>query len=272
MSGKQIFLSHIHEERELAILIKTSLEDEFGGFVNVFVSSDGVNIPAGANFLKRIEDGLIDCVGAIYLISPLSVKRNWINFELGAVWVRSAMSVRAGKEELPTLPMCHSGMTRSALPPPLNNLNAIDANQRSQLSFAFRSLQAAVGGKGALRTDFDRLANEIAGLESIYTLGRHLETLLRIITPNRAGVAKVIEHCQENSGIITLKLGFIENDVVKQLQDLETKELNGKIEVHITNPGTSFGTSVRNGAEVSIALESELILRFKDALLTEWQD
>ncbi|MFP9135476.1 hypothetical protein ACLKZ8_21145 [Shewanella algae] len=78
--NKQIFLSHIHEERDLALLIKEAIENEFSGFIEVFVSSDGMSIPAGSNFLKRIEDGLVNCIGAIYLISPISVKRNWINF------------------------------------------------------------------------------------------------------------------------------------------------------------------------------------------------
>ncbi|PTP70076.1 hypothetical protein CWO23_12785, partial [Vibrio splendidus] len=94
MNSHQLFLSHIHEERDLAVLIKTAIEEEFSGFVEVFVSSDGTSIPAGSNFLKRIEDGLVNCIGALYLISPVSVKRNWINFELGAVWIRNAISIR----------------------------------------------------------------------------------------------------------------------------------------------------------------------------------
>lgn len=105
MAEKEIFLLHIHEESALARLIKQALEDEFSGFVDVFVSSDGTSIPAGSNFLKRIEDGLVGCIGAIYLISPASVKRNWINFELGAVWARNIMNLRDGKPEIPTLPV-----------------------------------------------------------------------------------------------------------------------------------------------------------------------
>ena len=49
---KTIFLSHIHEEHELAGFIQEALEEEFSGFVNTFVSSDGASIPAGANFLR----------------------------------------------------------------------------------------------------------------------------------------------------------------------------------------------------------------------------
>lgn len=47
--------------------------------------SDGVSIAAGANFIEQIDGALIDCVGALYLVSPLSIKRPWISFELGAV-------------------------------------------------------------------------------------------------------------------------------------------------------------------------------------------
>ena len=128
-AGRLAFLSHIHEESELAILIKKSLEDEFSGFVDVFVSSDGLSIPAGANFLKRIESSLSDCCAALYLISPQSVKRHWISFELGAVWIRNAIHIRESLAEIPTIPICHSGMTPGTLPPPLNNLNAIVASK-----------------------------------------------------------------------------------------------------------------------------------------------
>src|SRR6478609_9608851 len=93
--AKLIFLSHIHEETELAQIIQAAIEDEFSGFVKVFVSSDGKSIPSGSNFLQRIEEGLINCVGAIYLISHSSLKRNWINFELGAVWIRNIISIRS---------------------------------------------------------------------------------------------------------------------------------------------------------------------------------
>jgi hypothetical protein len=72
MADRLIFLSHIYEEKELALLIKQALEQEFSGFMEVFVSSDGASIPAGANFLTKIKDGLVNCVGAIYLI--LSVR------------------------------------------------------------------------------------------------------------------------------------------------------------------------------------------------------
>ncbi|WP_202617733.1 hypothetical protein, partial [Escherichia coli] len=64
MSEKLIFLSHITEEKELAKIIKDAIEDEFSGFVEVFVSSDGNTIKAGQNFLNVIENGLVNCIAA----------------------------------------------------------------------------------------------------------------------------------------------------------------------------------------------------------------
>jgi TIR domain len=267
MADKLIFLSHIHEEKSLALLMKQALEDEFSGFVEVFVSSDGTSIPAGSNFLNRIEDGLINCIGAMYLISPISVKRNWINFELGAVWVRNIVSQRAGAVSIPTLPACHSGMTPSTLPAPLNNLNAITANQASQLDFAFRSLQAAVGGKGKLKTDFDSLARSIISFEQEYTLGANIAKMFSLLGANKR---QLIQHCeQQTPGIkTTLDCGFVETSVVQTLKDFESNGLNGHIQVSVDMPGTTFGSQgAVNGAQVKLQIPVSLVLRFKEQLL-----
>lgn len=268
MSEKQIFLSHIHEESALARLVKQALEAEFSGFVDVFVSSDGTSIPAGSNFLKRIEDGLVDCIGAIYLISPASVKRNWINFELGAVWVRNIMSLRDGKPEIPTLPVCHSGLTPGGLPAPLNNLNGIVANQASQLEFAFRSLQSAVGGKGALKTDFDALAAQVIALEQQYTLGANLAKMLSLLGGDKR---TLVQHCEQlPSGTkTTVDCGFVETNTVQTIKAFEANELKGHIQVTVDMPGTSFGPQgAVNGAQVKIVLPVSLVVQFKQLLLT----
>ena len=266
MPDKLIFLSHIHEESEMALVLKKAIESEFAGFVEVFVSSDGTSIPAGANFLKRIEDGLIECIGAIYLISANSVKRNWINFELGAVWVRNATNARTGGAEIPTLPFCHSGCTPDNLPMPLNNLNAIQANQSSQLELAFRSLQSAVGGKGTLRTDFDQLANDVGAFERQYMLGANLKEMLALLGGD---VEKLIQHCetQKKGSNTNLEAGFIETSVVEKVKQFEAKALSGYIQVKVDNPGMIFwsGGAV-NGADVSITLPVSLVLEFKDEL------
>lgn len=267
MTAKLIFLSHIHEEKELAIAVKEALEDEFSGFVDVFVSSDGTSIPAGSNFLKRIEGGLTDCIAAIYLISPSSVKRPWVNFELGAVWVRNALSIRDGKAEIPALPLCHSGAAPGGLPAPLNNLNAITGNQASQLEFAFRSIQSAVGGKGRLKTDFDSLASKISALERQYTLGDSVVRLVSLITPDRRSFAQVIEQQPADQINLLMDCGFVETTTIDQLRALSTNELQGRIELTIDKPGTYFATTgAANGASVKVLVRTALLREFKHLL------
>jgi hypothetical protein len=269
MADKLIFLSHIHEEKALALLVQQALDDEFSGFVEIFVSSDGTSIPAGSNFLTRIEDGLIGCIGAIYLISPISVKRNWINFELGAVWIRKIMSQRAGATEIPTLPVCHSGITPSKLPSPLNNLNAISANQASQLEFAFRSLQSAVGGKGKLKTDFDALAAKVIAFEQQYTLGSNLVKMFSLLDCDRR---ELIQHCEQQSFSernIIVDFDFVETANIQKLKELEANELNEYIKVISERAGMRVSQNgPSNGAHVKIEMPVAFILQFKQQLLS----
>lgn len=266
-----IFLSHIHEEKDLAILLKTAMEEEFSGFVDVFVSSDGISIPAGSNFLKRIENGLVSCMGALYLISPKSVKRNWINFELGAVWIRNTISVQTEGPEIPVLPICHSGMTTGALPQPICNLNAIQANQSSQLEFAFRSIQNAVGGKGVFRTDFDALTQQVISFERDYTLGSNIKSFLEMLG-GEEDMQQLIQHCEslpQGTSQTTLDLGFIPTDKIQKIAEYEQDQLQGKIKLSTQKPGMSFRKhGAVNGAEASVLIDVNLIVEFKEMLST----
>jgi len=47
MSKKIVFISHIKEEKELALQVKHFIEDAFLGIIDVFVSSDENSIPLG---------------------------------------------------------------------------------------------------------------------------------------------------------------------------------------------------------------------------------
>ncbi len=264
-----IFLSHIHEEAALAQKIQKQIEDEFSGFVEVFVSSDGKTIPAGANFLKRIEDGLINCIGAIYLISPISVKRNWINFELGAVWIRNSTSVKNGGPEIPTIPFCHSGLTPGQLPMPLTNLSAIQSSNSAHLELAFKSIQTAVGGKGNLKTNFDDLAQAIIKFEKQYTLGDSLISLFKVIGISNADMNKIIDQCKAigKSKQMQLNLGFRDNSLVQVLKDFQANNLHGHITVSMQSAGIGFGSQgAINGGDTTVSINTDTILDFETEL------
>ncbi|NQY11467.1 MAG: toll/interleukin-1 receptor domain-containing protein [Flavobacteriales bacterium] len=265
-----IFLSHIHEEAELAKLVQDAIENEFSGFVSVFVSSDGKTIPAGSNLLKRIEDGLFKCIGAIYLISPVSVKRNWINFELGAVWIRNSMSVGGGGKEIPTIPFCHSGITPKELPMPLLNLNAIEANNAGYLELAFKSIQTAVGGKGKLKTDFDLLAQKIITFEAKYTFGNNLVKLFQIIKFDKIKTGEVISKCKmmKKGEMGKILLEKVKQELIEKIIFFETGVFKGFLKVNVLGGGTILtpqGAIMASNIEVCLA--RDLILDFEDLLI-----
>ena len=111
-----IFLSHMHEERDIAIILKTLLESSFLDAINVFVSSDNSSNSLGEKWLDKITTELKGCKAMIILCSKISVQRPWINFEAGAGWIR----------DIPVIPICYAGITKGELPIPLNTLNAIE--------------------------------------------------------------------------------------------------------------------------------------------------
>ncbi|SDJ19320.1 toll/interleukin-1 receptor domain-containing protein [Halanaerobium congolense] len=114
MSAKKfkIFLSHIHEEREIAIFLKQKIEEEFLRAVEVFVSSDDSCIGGGDLWLSRISEELEECNLVLILASPKALKRPWINFEAGAGWFMNKK----------VIPVCIKGVTPLTLEQPLKSL------------------------------------------------------------------------------------------------------------------------------------------------------
>lgn len=268
MTAKLIFLSHIHEEKQLAILIKNSLEEEFSGFVDVFVSSDGVSIPAGSNFLKKIETGLKNCSSAIYLISPSSVKRNWINFELGAIWLRSVISDEQDGPEIPLIPICHSGSTPSTLPSPLNNLNAITGTESNQLELAFKSIQSALGGKGKLRTDFDDLARKINEFQQTYTTGDKFSKLLNLLL-NKEQITELADKAQYTpTDGFDLEIRDVNKNAAEDARRIVRELSNPAIEISMLS--ASIGASL-NGTisveDIKITIPKYMLIEYRAIIL-----
>ena len=153
-----VFISHITEEKEIAIAFKELIESNFLGMLDVFVSSDEDSIHMGQKWLDRISNGLKTCAIEIVLCSPISISRPWINFEAGAGWVR----------DIPVIPLCHSGIEPATLPIPLNLLQAAKANEVSSLKLIFPVLAQAIGAKTP-NIDFDDFVAKVAKFEIRYT-------------------------------------------------------------------------------------------------------
>lgn len=177
-----IFISHITEEKDLALELKALLEESFLGMMDIFVSSDDSSISAGTRWLDNISNSLGNCSIELILCSPKSVKRPWINFEAGAGWVRN----------IPVVPLCHSGMEPNKLPIPLNLLQAIKLSEISGLKLLLPLLSKSIGSKEP-KVDFTDFIKKVKDFEESYTFwddcNRYFEKLLKI-NPNIVNVLK----------------------------------------------------------------------------------
>lgn len=131
-----VFISHITEEKEIAIAFKTLIEQGFLGLMEVFVASAPSGLDLGRQWLAQITTKLKQCVIEVVIASPKSVKRPWINFEAGAGWVR----------DIPVIPLCHSGMTPATLPQPLASLQSVSASQEDDLKRTVETLARVLNG------------------------------------------------------------------------------------------------------------------------------
>lgn len=152
-----VFISHIHEERELAAAFKELIQRTFSPSVPVFVSSDESSVQMGEKWLDEVTSALQECALEVVVCSPKSVLRPWINFEAGAGWIRG----------IPVVPLCHSGMFPEALPLPLNLLQSARATEPSALRLVFPLIAQAIG-RPLPRIDLDSFVAAVQDFEDRY--------------------------------------------------------------------------------------------------------
>lgn len=154
-----VFISHIAEEKEIAIKIKELIESSLLGAVNVFVSSEQQSISMGSNWLRNVSDALNSCVYTIVLCSPFSIERPWINFETGASWVRG----------IEIAPLCHSGLTPAHLPPPLNLLQGDLLSSDTVMEKLLGSIAKKIGLSTPKFFDKEEFKDSVTSFEERYT-------------------------------------------------------------------------------------------------------
>lgn len=125
------FISHITEESSIAICLKDWIESSLLGNCSVFVSSDSEAIPAGFKWLDKINDALQTTQVMFVLCSSQSLQRPWINFEMGYAWSRN----------IPVIPLCHSGISKSSLPRPVGDFQALNIDDSNFVNLLLESLK-----------------------------------------------------------------------------------------------------------------------------------
>jgi hypothetical protein len=134
-----IFISHIHENEKIAIKLKDFFTQSFGDKIEVFISDDPKNIPAGQDFFTTIIDNIKKCDCMIIFCSPLAITRYYIYFEVGGAAVL----------ERKIISLCFNGQNPGALPAPLDHLRkqAIDCANKEKLEEHFKILLQTIASK-----------------------------------------------------------------------------------------------------------------------------
>jgi uncharacterized protein YegL len=113
-----LFISHIHEDAQIAKCVKKFLDESFLGIFDIFVSSDGASIRAGENWSSSTEHALLRAELVVALITDNAKDRRWIYFECGGAYF-------ARKR---VIPVCCRGFKIADLAAPLSWLQAIDGS------------------------------------------------------------------------------------------------------------------------------------------------
>ena len=131
----KIFISHIQEEFQVALVLKKWIDSAFADHCEVLVSTDPENIPAVAQYLEKNEQALSDIKALIILCSPNSLQRPWISFEVGCAWMQKIFII----------PVCYSGLSLAELPQPLATFSGFDLNQKDFPQKLFFTLAQELG-------------------------------------------------------------------------------------------------------------------------------
>lgn len=146
-----VFISHTGAEAELAIALKEAIETAFPGEIRVFVSSDERDLRPGDRWLHEIDDALVNAAALLVVCSPFAVTRPWIHFESGCAWIR----------RVPVIPICHSGLKKGELAPPLSTFQALALEEANFAHRLVKALASHLNGLAVPKLDY-------AGLDNVF--------------------------------------------------------------------------------------------------------
>ena len=129
-----LFISHATSDGEFANVLKAEIDKVFADGLNVFSTSSPGAVGASSDWLQAIEERLGVAQAVIAIITPLSIERPWLWFEVGASWLR------ARSKQLAIYPLCAPEIDFSELPSPLDRLQALSMGKAIDLKLLFEGL------------------------------------------------------------------------------------------------------------------------------------
>lgn len=130
-----VFLSHAATDSVIAKDFQKDVKADFLGMCDIFVSSNLDSLQAGYEWQQVIKKNLAECAILIGLLSPEALSRGWVYAEFGAGWIR----------DVPTIPVCHSGLERGQLPPPISTFQGLNLWEGEHLEHLYGLISAAIG-------------------------------------------------------------------------------------------------------------------------------
>jgi hypothetical protein len=134
-----LFISHATSDGDFANAVKQEVEKVFANGINVFCTSSPGAISVGSDWLSNIEEKLGIAKAVIAIVTPVSIERPWLWFEVGATWAKG----RAGGCRI--YPLCAPEIELSHLPSPLDRLQALSMGKAADLKLLFEALISQFG-------------------------------------------------------------------------------------------------------------------------------
>lgn len=135
----RLFISHATSDGDFANAVKQELEKVFANGLEVFCTSSPGAIAPGTDWLNEIEARLASTQAVIPIITPISIERPWLWFEVGATWNNG----RAGNCRI--YPLCAPEIELASLPSPLDRLQALSMGRAQDLRMLFEAIIAQFG-------------------------------------------------------------------------------------------------------------------------------
>lgn len=134
-----IFISYAATDKPIAHILKAEIDRVFAYEVSVFASSVPGVIKPSSDWLDSIRQNLDKAKAIIVLITPVSINRPWIWFEVGASWSKTS------EGQCRMYPLCAPEIKFSELPEPLSRLQALSLGKAGHIKLLFQTLCTQFG-------------------------------------------------------------------------------------------------------------------------------
>lgn len=124
-----LFISHASVDAGIAAYLEAQARASIPG-VDVFRTSRVGQIRPGAEWADVVKSNLRDASLFLIVLTPTSVERPWVLFEVGAAWMAAK----------PLVPVLAGGLRKEDVPEPLDTLQLLSIEDPVQAAEAFRAL------------------------------------------------------------------------------------------------------------------------------------